>query len=71
MVNPGTIVILEEDLVHVPQDELLTDVTYYSIPSVLEAATLGNRLAANTVMLGAAQAVTKVVSEGSLIESIK
>jgi len=70
-VKPGAVVILEEDLVHVPEEELLEGVTYYRIPSVREAEKLGNRLAANMVMLGAAQAVTEAVSPESLIEAIK
>jgi 2-oxoglutarate ferredoxin oxidoreductase subunit gamma len=70
-VKPGAIVILEEDLVQVSDKDLMEGVTYYSIPSVREAEALGNRLAANMVMLGAAQAVTQAVSEESLEEAIR
>lgn len=70
-VGPGSVVILEEDLVQVEPNKLLRDVTYYKIPSMREAEALGNKLAANMVMLGAAQAVTGAVSEKALEESIR
>jgi len=70
-VKPGATVILEEDLVKVPENQLLEGVTYYRIPAVGEAEALGNRLVANMVMLGAAQTVTRTVSKESLEEAIK
>ncbi len=70
-VKPGAVVILEEDLVQVPENELTEGVTYYRVPAMREAEALGNKLAANMVMLGAAQAVTEAVSVESLEEAIK
>jgi len=70
-VRPGATVILEEDLVKVPACHLLKDVAYYRIPAMREAEALGNRLAANMVMLGAAQTVTRAASKESLEEAIK
>jgi len=70
-VRPGAKVILEEYLVKVPENQLLEGVTYYRIPAVREAEALGNRLAANMVMLGTTQAVTETVSTESLEEAIK
>ena len=70
-VGPEATVILEEDLVQVPESQLLKDVTYYRIPAIREAEALGNRLAANMVMLGATQAITGTVSKESLEEAIK
>jgi 2-oxoglutarate ferredoxin oxidoreductase subunit gamma len=70
-VRPGATVILEADLVNVPENQLLEGVTYYRIPAVSGAEALGNRLVANMVMLGAAQNVTGAVSKESLEEAIK
>lgn len=70
-VGPGATVILEEDLVKVPKCQLLKDVTYFRIPAIREAEALGNRLAANMVMLGATQVITGTVSKESLEEAIR
>ena len=70
-VRSGATVILEEDLVKVPENQLVKGVTYYRIPAMREAEGLGNRLTANMVMLGATQVVTKAVSKESLEEAIK
>ena len=67
----GAVVILEEDLVHIPEDKWIEGVIYYKIPSIRTAEELGNQLVANMVMLGAVQAITGAVSEISLVEAIK
>jgi 2-oxoglutarate ferredoxin oxidoreductase subunit gamma len=59
-VKDGGIIILDEDLVS------LTDaregIEYYKIPATRTAEELGNRIAANVVMLGAIVSLTKAVS---------
>jgi 2-oxoglutarate ferredoxin oxidoreductase subunit gamma len=66
---PGGIMIIDPDMIReLPQRE---DLNIVQVPAAKTADALGRRIFENMVMLGALQARTKVVSEGSLLVSIR
>lgn len=67
-VKEGGVVIYEKDLVDIPGQK--PGVFYHGIPAVAKATELGNPLAANMVMLGAAQAITGMIDMDALKASI-
>ena len=62
-------VIIDRDLVN--PDDVKEDIKLYSIPSTQIAQSLGNKIVANVVMLGALIAITGVVTIEDMIKSIK
>ena len=69
-VKPGASVIVEADLIYVDETLMTKGVKYYRIPAMRKAEALGNRLAANMVMLGVTQVITNAVSVESLEKTI-
>jgi len=63
------VLIIDNDLVN-PSD-IKEDIKLYSIPSTQIAQSLGNKIVANVVMLGALVAITGVVTKEDMIKSIK
>jgi 2-oxoglutarate ferredoxin oxidoreductase subunit gamma len=63
------ILIIDSDLVN-PSD-IKEDIKPCSIPSTQIAQSLGNKIVANVVMLGALIAITGVVTKEDMIKSIK
>lgn len=70
LVADGGVVVYEESLVDVPKSVMDMNRSFYGVPAVATANDVGNPLAANMVMLGAAQALTGVVRAESLAASI-
>ncbi len=69
-VKEGGVIVYEDSLVAIPEKSMDPDKSYHGIPAVATANELGNRLAANMVMLGAVQALTGIVKPESLAASI-
>ncbi len=69
-VDDGGVIIYEESLVAIPEKSMDPDISYHGVPAVATANELGNRLAANMVMLGAVQALTGIVKPEALAASI-
>jgi 2-oxoglutarate ferredoxin oxidoreductase subunit gamma len=66
---PGGIMIVDPDMVReLPQKD---DIRIIQVPAAKTADALGRRIFENMVMLGALQAKTEVVSEKSLLASIR
>jgi 2-oxoglutarate ferredoxin oxidoreductase subunit gamma len=65
----GTTVILDPDMI--PTEKKLEDVKIYRVPATKIADALGRRIVANIVMLGAFIAITKLLDENAVKESIK
>ena len=68
-VKQGTTVIIDPDMI--PTEKKLEDVKIYRVPATKIADGLGRRIVANIVMLGAFVAITKLLDENSVKESIK
>jgi len=64
----GTI-IFDEDLVSLEEEK--GGVKYFKVPATRTAEELGNRIAANVVMLGAIVALTQVVSVEAMKKAVK
>ena len=69
-VKDGGVIVYEDSLVAIPEKSLDPDKSYYGIPAVATANQVGNKLAANMVMLGAVQALTGIVKPEALAASI-
>ncbi len=70
-VSEGGVIIYEDSLVAIPEKSMDPDKSYHGIPAMATANELGNRLAANMVMLGAVQALTGIVKAEALAASIE
>jgi 2-oxoglutarate ferredoxin oxidoreductase subunit gamma len=70
-VSDGGVIIYEDSLVAIPEKSMDPDKSYHGIPAMATANELGNRLAANMVMLGAVQALTGIVKAEALAASIE
>jgi 2-oxoglutarate ferredoxin oxidoreductase subunit gamma len=68
-VKQGTTVIIDPDMI--PTERKLEDVKIYKVPATKIADGLGRRIVANIVMLGAFIAITKLLDENAVKESIK
>jgi len=68
-VKPGGTLILDSDMI--PHQKDLKSVRIFAVPATRIAEELGRRIVANIVMLGAFVAVTNILDEKALIESIK
>jgi 2-oxoglutarate ferredoxin oxidoreductase subunit gamma len=68
-VKQGTTVIIDPDMI--PTEKKLEDVKIYKVPATKIADELGRRIVANIVMLGAFVAITKLLDENAVKESIK
>jgi 2-oxoglutarate ferredoxin oxidoreductase subunit gamma len=68
LVTGGTL-ITEEELV--TPNNLRKDIKHYSIPATRFAEELGKKMVLNIVMMGFAAAISKVVSEKAMMESVK
>ncbi|MDH5481472.1 MAG: 2-oxoacid:ferredoxin oxidoreductase subunit gamma [Candidatus Bathyarchaeota archaeon] len=68
-VKSGGIIIMDPDMV--PHEKNLKKVRVFRIPATKIADELGRRIVANIAMLGAFVAITNMVDEKSVIESIK
>jgi 2-oxoglutarate ferredoxin oxidoreductase subunit gamma len=64
------VIIYEDSLMDIPKESMKPDKSYYGVPAVATANEVGNKLAANMVMLGAVQALTGVVKAEALAASI-
>lgn len=67
-IKEGGTVLYESKLVEIHKKN--PSISYYGIPSVEKATELGNPLVANMVMLGAAQAITGIITMDALKASI-
>ncbi len=67
-IRPGGILIVDSDLVKLPND--LPEVTVYKVPSTRMAEELGRKIVANIVMLGAVAALGGIVTYDSLKQSV-
>ena len=65
--RPGGLLLVDSDLVH-PSDD---DDVFRSVPATRTAEDLGNRMAANVVMLGYLVGATNVVSRESVENAIR
>ncbi len=70
-VKDGGVIIYEDSLVAIPEKSMDPDKSYHGILAVATANEVGNRLAANMVMLGAVQALTGIVKPEALAASIE
>jgi 2-oxoglutarate ferredoxin oxidoreductase subunit gamma len=68
-IKPGGIVIMDPDMI--PTEKDLGKVRIYRVPATKIAEQLGRRIVANIVMLGAFAAITKLLDENAIKESIK
>jgi 2-oxoglutarate ferredoxin oxidoreductase subunit gamma len=68
-VKPDGIVIVDPDMIPTQKD--LVKVKIYRVPATKMADQLGRRIVANIVMLGAFVAITKLLDENAIRESIK
>ncbi len=69
--NPRGILIVDKDIVKVTKNHLPPKVRVFKIPATRLAEELGNRIAANIIMLGYFTKVTGLVSPEGMKESIK
>jgi len=69
-VKDGGVIVYEDSLVAIPEKSMDPEKSYYGVPAVATANEVGNKLAANMVMLGAVQALTGVVEPEALAASI-
>lgn len=67
-IEPGGIMILDQDLVSMPTDP--EGVTVYRVPATRLAEEMGKRIVANIVMLGAVAALAGVVGYDSMKASV-
>jgi len=68
-VKPGGTVILDPDMI--PREKSLKNFKVYRVPATKIAEELGRRIVANIVMLGAFTAITELLDENALKESVK
>jgi 2-oxoglutarate ferredoxin oxidoreductase subunit gamma len=68
-VKPGGTVILDSDMI--PTEKNLENVKVFRVPATKIAEELGRRIVANIVMLGALVAITRLLDENAVKESIK
>lgn len=68
-IKPGGIVIMDPDMI--PTEKDLGKVRIYRVPATKIAEQLGRRIVANIVMLGAFVAITKLLDENAIKESIR
>jgi 2-oxoglutarate ferredoxin oxidoreductase subunit gamma len=68
-VKPGGTVILDPDMI--PREKSLKNLKVYHVPATKIAEELGRRIVANIVMLGAFTAITELLDENALKESVK
>lgn len=68
-VKPGGTVILDPDMI--PREKSLKNFNVYRVPATKMAEELGRRIVANIVMLGAFTAITELLDEKALKESVK
>ena len=68
-VKPGGTVILDPDMI--PREKSLKNFKVYHVPATKIAEELGRRIVANIVMLGAFTAITELLDEEALKESVK
>jgi 2-oxoglutarate ferredoxin oxidoreductase subunit gamma len=68
-VKPDGTIILDPDMI--PHEKNLKNVKVFQIPATKIAEELGRKIVANIVMIGAFVAVTNVLDEGAVKESIK
>jgi 2-oxoglutarate ferredoxin oxidoreductase subunit gamma len=68
-VKPGGTVILDPDMI--PREKSLKNLKVYHVPATKIAEELGRRIVANIVMLGAFTAITQLLDEKALKESVK
>ena len=69
LLKPGGILIVDADLVKL--DDRAKKAKIFKIPATKIAEKLGNRIAANMVMIGAFTAITKMVDTDTMKETIK
>jgi 2-oxoglutarate ferredoxin oxidoreductase subunit gamma len=67
-VKPGGTIILDPDMI--PQEKALKDLKVFRVPATRIADELGRRIVANIVMLGAFEAITGILDENAIKESI-
>ena len=68
-VKPGGTVILDPGMI--PREKNLKNLKVYRVPATKIAEQLGRKIVANIVMLGAFTAITELLNEKALKESIK
>jgi 2-oxoglutarate ferredoxin oxidoreductase subunit gamma len=67
-VKPGGTIILDPDMI--PREKALKDLKVFRVPATRIADELGRRIVANIVMLGAFEAITGILDENAIKESI-
>ena len=67
--QPDGLLIVDPDMIDDP--DMRKDVRVLRVPAAKTADSLGNRIIANMIMLGALQGMTGMVTEGSLKKSIE
>jgi 2-oxoglutarate ferredoxin oxidoreductase subunit gamma len=68
-IKPGGAVILDPDMI--PTEKNLENAKVFRVPATKIAEELGRRIVANIVMLGALVAITRLLDENAVKESIK
>jgi 2-oxoglutarate ferredoxin oxidoreductase subunit gamma len=68
-IKPGGTVILDPDMI--PTEKNLENVRVFRVPATKIAEELGRRIVANIVMLGALVAITRLLGENAVKESIE
>jgi 2-oxoglutarate ferredoxin oxidoreductase subunit gamma len=68
-IKPGGTVILDPDMI--PTEKNLENARVFRVPATKIAEELGRRIVANIVMLGALVAITRLLDENAVKESIK
>jgi 2-oxoglutarate ferredoxin oxidoreductase subunit gamma len=68
-IKPGGTVIIDPDMI--PTKKNLENVRVFQVPATKIAEELGRRIVANIVMLGALVAITRLLDENAVKESIK
>jgi len=68
-IKPGATVIIDPDMI--PTQKNLENVRVFQVPATKIAEELGRRIVANIVMLGALIAITRLLDENAVKESIK
>jgi 2-oxoglutarate ferredoxin oxidoreductase subunit gamma len=68
-IKPGSTVILDPDMI--PTEKNLEKARVFRVPATKIAEELGRRIVANIVMLGALVAITRLLDENAVKESIK
>lgn len=68
-VKTGGIVIVDPDMI--PQQKDLKNVSVFSVPATKMAEELGRRIVANIVMIGAFVAITNLLNEDAVRDSVK